>query len=303
MPGTPDRAGYRPTADDSVYDEISLRRWFNDFDLPNGASTCSYLHVKVAPIHGTWLDMLWRVLDPVVQGRWREVSAIDVACHQGYFASHLARRLPAGAGRRCRAEHVDSARLIARAYNLANLRVEHQRRQQGLCGGSWIVRYHVDLRTALPRREPRWTPAPGSGNHPANLSGRDSGRSGHRRRGWSGGRDWTNGGCTGTFSIVDETGLTGELESNLTEISLCPSLDALLWVMEKVGFSRVEVVLLLLDAYEAHSSGSRVMVAAFVDERAPTVIRRVPRSLVTRSNRSVRRVQHASGESASTFAS
>ena len=69
----------------------------------------------------------------------------------------------------------------------------------------------------------------------------------------------------GTFSIVDETGLTGRPESNLSEISLCPSLDALLWVMRSVGFARVEVVPPGADAYEQLARGARVMAVGHVD--------------------------------------
>jgi tRNA (mo5U34)-methyltransferase len=65
--------------------------------------------------------------------------------------------------------------------------------------------------------------------------------------------------------VIDETGETQEPESGLTGISLCPSLDALRWVMQKVGFSRVETVPAPHGAYEQHASGSRVIVAGFAD--------------------------------------
>ena len=44
-----------------------------------------------------------------------------------------------------------------------------------------------------------------------------------------------------------------------------PSLEALLWIMRKIGFSRVEVLPPPDDAYEQLRYGKRVMVAGFVD--------------------------------------
>ncbi len=163
-----------------------------------------------------------------------------------------------------RQDHVASARLIARAYDLSNLTIEQRDVSKVSAAelGSFDITlvfgllYHVEnpvgllrLARALTRRiclvETQIAPNIGGsvdwGSRLAQLP------------------------ITGAFSVVDETGLTDEPESNLTEISLCPSLDALLWIMRKVGFSRVEVVQPAPDAYEQHASGARVIVAGFVD--------------------------------------
>ena len=265
VPGTSDAVTNRAGDDDAVYDEIRSRPWFYDFDLPNGSFTRSYLHESVAPIHPTRLEMLWRALEPIVQERWSEFTAIDIACHQGYFASHLARR-----GCRsvkavdARAEHVAGARLIARAYNLSNLTVEQRDVSKVSAADLGVfdialvfgLLYHVEnpvgllrLARAITRRvclvETQIAPEiRGSVDWGSRLAQHP---------------------IVGTFGIVDETGITSEPESNLTEISLCPSLDALLWIMRRVGFSRVEVVPPPADAYEQHASGARVVVAGFVD--------------------------------------
>lgn len=62
----------QPPSDSALYDEILARRWFYDFDLPNGCQTRSYLPEAVAPIHQTRLEMLYKVLTPVVQEGWSE---------------------------------------------------------------------------------------------------------------------------------------------------------------------------------------------------------------------------------------
>jgi tRNA (mo5U34)-methyltransferase len=53
-------------------------------------------------------------------------------------------------------------------------------------------------------------------------------------------------------------------EASTTGICLVPSLEALFWILRKVGFSRVELLPPPADAYEQLRYGKRVMVAAFV---------------------------------------
>jgi len=69
----------------------------------------------------------------------------------------------------------------------------------------------------------------------------------------------------GSFGIIDETEETHGPEASTTGICLVPSLDALMWIMRKVGFRRVEILPPPADAYEQLRYGKRVMVAGFVD--------------------------------------
>ncbi len=69
----------------------------------------------------------------------------------------------------------------------------------------------------------------------------------------------------GSFGIIDETEETHGPEASTTGICLVPSLDALFWIMRKIGFSRVEMLAPPEDAYEQLRYGKRVMVAAYVD--------------------------------------
>jgi hypothetical protein len=68
----------------------------------------------------------------------------------------------------------------------------------------------------------------------------------------------------GSFGIVDETQETHGPEASVTGVCLVPSLDALLWLLQQVGFSRVEVLTPPEDAYEQLRYHKRVMVAAQV---------------------------------------
>ena len=66
----------------------------------------------------------------------------------------------------------------------------------------------------------------------------------------------------GNFAIVDETEETHGPETSTTGICLVPSLEALLWVLRKVGFRDVQVLPVPADGYEQLRYGKRVMVAA-----------------------------------------
>jgi len=68
----------------------------------------------------------------------------------------------------------------------------------------------------------------------------------------------------GSFGIIDETDDTHGPEASTTGICLVPSVEALLWILGKLGFSRVEVLPPPADAYEQIKHGKRVMVAAWV---------------------------------------
>src|SRR5512132_3581769 len=104
----------------AVLARVRARPWFYEFDLPDGSVTTTYLPPGVAAIHTTRLAMLWRAL---ARDRFDDLRVVDVACHQGYFATHLARK-----GCRevvaidARAEHIADVTLIAQAYGLANVR-------------------------------------------------------------------------------------------------------------------------------------------------------------------------------------
>jgi len=52
--------------------------------------------------------------------------------------------------------------------------------------------------------------------------------------------------------------------SSITGLSLIPRLEARLWIMTKLGFSKVEVVRPPADAYEQLAAGRRMMVAGYL---------------------------------------
>jgi tRNA (mo5U34)-methyltransferase len=246
--------------------QVRGRRWFYEFDLPDGSRTTSYLPPAVAKIHTTRLQMLLHGLAPVAAEDWPGLSVLDIACHQGFFATHVARRgcrdvLAVDA----RAEHVADAALMAGVYGLTNLRTLQAdvNRLDPASIGTFDVTlllgllYHVEnpvgvmrIARALTRRacviETQVVP---------NMTGVvDWGAHTFQRP------------MVGSFAIIDETDETHAPEASITGICLCPSYEALVWVLRKVGFARVERIAAPPDAYEQHASGKRVVVVAHVSD-------------------------------------
>jgi hypothetical protein len=69
----------------------------------------------------------------------------------------------------------------------------------------------------------------------------------------------------GVFGVVDETEEleSGNREASVLNISLVPSLPALLFAMKAAGFARVDMVAVPSGGYNQLATGKRVMVAGY----------------------------------------
>lgn len=240
--------------------EILRKTWFYRYRLPSGAETASYDGGVLDAIHDTRIRMMDAALAPHYGNGLAGKTAVDLACHQGYFATELAKR---GCSRvlavDARQEHIDDTRLIATALGLPAvepvLSDVHQAHTLGLgqhdvvlCFG---LLYHLEnpvgaLRVAralckgVCLVETQVVP---------NLGGVV---------------DWGSyrfvKPLQGIFGLIDETHETHGPEMSTTGICLAPSVEGLLWIMQKVGFRDVAVVPPPADGYEQLRYGKRVMV-------------------------------------------
>lgn len=76
---------------DGLFDEVLQRPWFYEFTLLDGRQTRSYLPPKVADIHPTRAAKLDTVVRRAFPQGLAGTSALDLACHEGFFAQHLRR--------------------------------------------------------------------------------------------------------------------------------------------------------------------------------------------------------------------
>ncbi len=241
------------------------REWFYPFELPNGEVTPTYSGGMLDEVHSTRLQMMDTALQPVFGQSLQGQSAVDLACHQGYFSSQLLARGAASViGIDAREEHVRDATDIHRAMGHDNF-TGHQSdvhdlnaEQLGLFDIvlNFGLIYHLEnpigalrVSRALTRRvclvETQVVPGV---------------------NGWV---DWGNyrfvRPLKGSFGIIDEHGETHAPEASTTGICLAPDIGGLLWIMQKVGFDRVELIEPPRDGYEQHVNFKRVMVAGYVD--------------------------------------
>ncbi|MBJ7608239.1 MAG: methyltransferase domain-containing protein [Candidatus Dormibacteraeota bacterium] len=241
------------------------RSWFYSFTMPDGQATPTYLQDQ--SIHTTRRDMLDAVLDDHLPGDRTALTCVDLACHEGFFALHLAHT---GFGKvlgiDIRPENIAGAKLIRAAQAAVN--AEFVCRDVLGSDASHLgqfdvvlmlgLLYHLEnpvgaLRIArsLTRRICLIETVIGP-----NLTGTvDWGSRTHTKP------------ISGAFCVVDEAAdvREGNREANVSAISLVPSLDALLFVMQAVGFSHVAVASPPQDGHEQLASGQRALVLGLVD--------------------------------------
>ena len=241
------------------------RPWFYPFRLPSGATTPSYDGGWLDGIHHTRSAMLESALRARFGNDFGALHGVDLACHQGWFSAQLAQLgfrdvLSVDA----RAEHIADAGLIRDTLSLTQMRLLHSdvhALDAGSLGNFDVclclgLIYHLEnpvgalrVARALTRHmcvvETQVVP---------NMSGMvDYGSYKFVRQ------------MHGAFGIIDETDDTHGPEASTTGICLVPSTEALMFIMRKIGFTRVELLPVPKDGYEQLVHGKRVMVAGYVD--------------------------------------
>lgn len=245
-----------------LLERMRSREWFYRFELPDGTTTPTYSDGELDAIHDTRWRMLEHCLEAEFPDGFGDLRAIDLATHQGWFAAKLAqanlRRVTCVDANE---KHVEDARLVAKVLGLEDVECIHSdifELDPSELGPFDVVLmfgllYHLEnpvgalrLARALCSRlcviETQVIP------------------------GMSGMVDFGSFQFVkplhGSFGVIDETAETHGPEAGVSGICLVPSVEALTWLLEKVGFSRVEVLSPPADAYEQLLYGKRVMVAA-----------------------------------------
>ena len=248
-----------------LLERIRARPWFYEFALPDGTHTTSHLPPGVEKIHDTRLALMDAALDRAVGRDCASLTAVDLACHQGWFALQLARRgFREIVGVDARDEHLADARLMAEVLGARAFRTQKADLEDARASdfGTYDVTlmlgllYHLEnpvrvlrLARALTRRvmviETQVVP---------HMSGTVD---------WGSWRFQRH--MVGAFGIVDETEETHASEASVHGICLAPSIETLEWLLKRVGFKRVERLLPPADGYEQLVANKRVMFAAYVE--------------------------------------
>jgi tRNA (mo5U34)-methyltransferase len=103
----------------------ALGPWFYRFEFDNQAHTVSFADENALEIHESRAQCIFPFLDECFKGRWHDVSCLDVACHEGWFAFQIAQR---GArlvkGIDIRPERIERANFIKEAGAITNTSFE-----------------------------------------------------------------------------------------------------------------------------------------------------------------------------------
>jgi ABC-type polysaccharide/polyol phosphate transport system ATPase subunit/SAM-dependent methyltransferase len=248
----------------ALEEEALEKQWYYHFDLPCGAKTQCILPPEIARYHDDRLAMMNSVLEPLFAQSWEQTSCLDIGSNEGYFSVKLAERGCAQVlGVEARPENIAGAELIRQVYGYPNLSFRHATltpHNQAEFGQFDVVLlfgllFSLEdpigmLRTAraLTKRvlliETLIAPEVGGhipwGVYPAKKE------------------------LQGSFALIDQRAEMHLLACSLTGLSLCPGREALLWLLEQLGFARVEVVPPPPGAYEELTTGQRMMIAAYV---------------------------------------
>ena len=241
------------------------KTWFYRFRLPSGQITSTYDDGALDAIHDSRLTMLKQTVEARFGSSLAGHTAIDIACHQGWFSTKLAEwNADDVLAVDARAEHVADTTLIRDALHLSKLRVMqsdvHALQAEQLGQFDLVLMlgliYHLEnpigaLRTA--RALTRHMCVVETQIVPGMTGMVDYGSYRFVRP------------LKGSFGIIDETDDTHGPEASTTGICLVPSLEALFWIMRKIGFARVELIEPPENAYEQLRYGKRVMVAGYVE--------------------------------------
>jgi ABC-type polysaccharide/polyol phosphate transport system ATPase subunit/SAM-dependent methyltransferase len=242
--------------------EALAQQWLYPFVLPSGAVTPCSLPPALARYHDDRLAMINSVLEPLVEQRWGQTLCLDVGCNEGYFSVKLAERGCAQVvGLEARPETFIKTDLIRRIYSYPNLSFglvtlgQDNQTNFGqfdivlLLGLLGLQEDPVGLLRAARALTKRVLLI----ETPVVPEATGQFEWGHQSKQ-----------LLGSFGLIDQRAEAQLPPGNLTKLSLCPGREALLRLLERLGFARVEVVPPPPGAVEQLVSGKQLMLAAYV---------------------------------------
>lgn len=232
---------------------VLSRTWSYEFALPDGSKTRCMLSPSVMPIHTSRSAKLAEVIRQHV-GDGSALTALDLACHEGFYSIELARHFAKVRGIDHRQEDVAAARLIARTLGISNVEFHQVDLQaatlQSVEPADFVLIYgllgHMEYPLQLMRL------AAGMARRyilietqvmPYDLTGRvEDGYYQHQRD------------VHGVFGLCqdDQGGADG--------LALIPSLNTLVFLLKHFGFSDVRNIDFDANDYEQFGRRSRVIV-------------------------------------------
>lgn len=242
-----------------------LGPWFYRFDFGGGIATQPLIPESVVGIFDTRLQMVSSVVNRHFGDRLKDIDGLDIGCHEGFYSLAMARKgLRHVLAVDARPENLDRARFVARAMEVHNVefregRVETLADDLGRTFDLTLflgLLYHVED----PMRCLRQVAALTGELCVIETQVVDEVEGCAE---W-GSREWTRP-YQGIIAVIDESGEfdANNRETGVSPMATCPSPKALLFMLKRAGFRRVEIQAPPENAYEQHARGKRVVCAAW----------------------------------------
>ncbi|MBN9127675.1 MAG: methyltransferase domain-containing protein [Nitrosospira sp.] len=240
---------------------MALEPWFYTFDLGNGEIVHSKLPKNIQGIHETRLQMVLSAVEQHFDHRLSSARCLDVGCHEGYFSFEMAKKVMSVTGIDVRKESLQKAELIKKINRAENTNFRYgdcyELDQSELYDLTLFlgVLYHLSnpIGALLSMAKVTKELCVIETQVIDDIGGQTE---------W-GNKDWHRE-YKGMFALIDERSEYdgGCPEAGSFGLVLCPSLNALLFILRTVGFKRIELITPPVNGYEQHMRGKRVILAA-----------------------------------------
>jgi tRNA (mo5U34)-methyltransferase len=253
----------RTNASEDLEAQVLSQKWFYRYTLPSGRQTELYVPDEVEHIHQTRRTMMLDALRPLFDSDNKDdLTAIDFSSHQGFFSLELAKHCKSVRGLEFQQRHVDSACLIRNALGVRNVefirenletmpRGKHEPADVVICFG---LMYNLENPIGVLRRARELTKKVlliETQTTILDLEGAID--SGHHSA-----LNYMHG-YFGVFS-----GNPDNIDGSASDIVFYPSPKGLMWVLHKLGFSRVSRLEPPPGAYQQLATYKRIMVEAWL---------------------------------------
>lgn len=240
---------------------VALGPWFYKFEFDNQIQTESFADENALGIHESRVQCILPFLDRTFEGRWNEVTCLDVACHEGWFAFQIAQR---GArfvkGIDIRPDRIERANFIREAGGITNADFEvrdffalHPDRD-----GTYDLTLFLGIFYHLEDPVRGFRTVRALTRNVCIIEGQVARGSQSMTTAWGNKQEIRSGpACVVIDADPQHSPVSGG-------ISLVPSLEALRKIIRAAGFERMEFVTPTPSLHEQYVHSDRVIVFAFV---------------------------------------
>ena len=236
---------------------VKERVWFYEFELPDGTRTSTNIPAAILPIHTSRRDKLINIIAEHVSGAG-DLTAFDLASHEGYYSIALARHFKSVCGFEIRDSSREAAELITKVLGVENVTYVKADLQEMPFDPDrtadfvllYGLLYHMEDPIHVLRLASRM-----SRKHilvetqvfPYDVTGKiEDGHYDSLRP------------IEGVFGLTPD--YAARREGGSTDIALVPSLNALLFLLRNFGFTELQVLPSGEGDYEQFHRGTRVIV-------------------------------------------